>query len=256
MNDCCSGLTKGFLLFSLLVSFSGYANIAIIIDDVGYKASDAELLNLPAEITLSVLPHTPHGKKIAERAFARGQEVMLHLPMESIAGQVLEPGTINANMQPAQILQTLNLALNELPQATGVNNHMGSKLTQMRKPMQVIMQALKERNLFFVDSRTSGRSVAFSVAKEQGLVAHRRHVFLDNQTDKAAILTQLNKVLKLAEKKQTVIAIGHPHPETIAALHEFFQQHSAQSITLTKVSSLMATDNRLAALNSNLHRAD
>lgn len=239
-----------------MLSFASYANIAIIIDDVGYRASDAKLLNLPAEITLSVLPHTPHGKKIAERAFARGQEVMLHLPMESIAGQVLEPGTINATMNKSQILQALDLALSELPQATGVNNHMGSKLTQMQKPMQVIMQALKQRKLFFVDSRTSGQSVAFSVAKEYGVTAYRRHVFLDNQANKGDILKQLNKMLKLAEKKQTVIAIGHPHPETIAALDEFFKQHSAQSITLTKVSSLMAIDNRLAALNSNVHRAD
>lgn len=239
-----------------MLSFSSYANIAIIIDDVGYRASDADLLKLPSEITLSVLPHTPHGKKIAERAFARGQEVMLHLPMESIAGQVLEPGTINAKMDKTQILHTLNQALAELPQVTGVNNHMGSKLTQMQKPMQVIMQALKQRNLFFVDSRTSGQSVAFSVAKEQGVTAYRRHIFLDNQADKAAILVQLNKVLKLAQKKQTVIAIGHPHPETIAALDEFFKLHSAKSITLTKVSLLMSTDNRLAVLNSDTHRAD
>ncbi|MCU4675074.1 divergent polysaccharide deacetylase family protein [Catenovulum sp. 2E275] len=237
-------------------SVLAHAEIAIIIDDVGYNQRDFELLTLPAEVTLSVLPHTPFSKKIAEQAYRRGQEIMLHLPMESISGRVLEPGTIEANMDKAEILNTLDSALAEFPYATGVNNHMGSRLTQLYEPMNVIMQALKMRNLYFVDSRTTSHSIALEVAQKQGVTAYRRHVFLDNVLDEQAIRKQLDLVLKLAEKKQTVIAIGHPHPQTIAALHAFFAENSAKNIELTKVSSLEPASSRYAKLNSNDYKAD
>jgi len=243
-------------LLACIASCSASAQIAIIIDDVGYNARDFKLFDLPPEITLSLLPHTPFSKAIADKAFARGQETMLHLPMESISGKVLEPGTIEAGMDKVKILNTLDTALANFPHVTGVNNHMGSKLTQMYQPMQIIMQSLKQKNLFFVDSRTSGRSVAYEVAKQQGVVAYRRHVFLDNVLDVEAISIQLGKVLKLANKKQIVIAIGHPHPQTIQALQAFFKQNSAESIALTKVSALIPAENRIAGLNSAPTKAD
>lgn len=214
------------------------AEIAIIIDDVGYRDTDRALLTLPPEITLSVLPHTPHGKELADLASARGHEIMLHLPMESVSGQTLEPGTIYSSMSDQQITQTLETAIAQYPQIIGVNNHMGSKLTQMEKPLAAIMRVLKKHNLYFVDSRTSSASQALNVAQQNGVTAYRRHVFLDNEIDQAAIQRQLNKVLRLATKKQTVIAIGHPHPETIAVLQKFFAQYTANAIALQRVSDL------------------
>ncbi|MER2492792.1 divergent polysaccharide deacetylase family protein [Catenovulum sediminis] len=237
-------------------SWNVFADIAIIIDDVGYRATDKALLTLPPEITLSVLPQTPYGKEIARLASARGHEIMLHLPMESVSGENLEPGTILSNMQAHTIVSMLNEALQQLPYAKGVNNHMGSKLTQMQQPMQIIMQTLKEKKLFFVDSRTSSQSRALQIAQQLGVTAYRRHVFLDNEIEQDAINRQLNKVLKMAIKRHTVIAIGHPHPETIAVLQKFFARYPANAIALQKVSQLSPANVQIAAIQSNSHLAD
>ncbi|WP_051480028.1 divergent polysaccharide deacetylase family protein [Catenovulum agarivorans] len=225
------------------------AEIAIIIDDVGYRATDKALLSLPPEITLSILPHTPYGKELADLASARGHEIMLHLPMESLSGRTLEPGTLYSSMTEQQITQTLENAIAQYPQIIGVNNHMGSKLTQMTAPMQAIMRVLKKHNLYFVDSRTSSASQALVVAQQLGVTAYRRHVFLDNEVDEAAIQRQFNKVLHLATKKQTVIAIGHPHPATIAVLQKFFTQYTANAIALQRVSDLAPAQSQLAQLS-------
>lgn len=226
------------------------ADISIIIDDVGYRSSDTRLLNLPAEITLSILPNTPFGKNIANRAVAEGREIMLHLPMESSSGIKQEPGTILSTMTAEQIKQTLKLALDDFPHISGVNNHMGSKLTQLVQPLESIMSVLKQRDLYFVDSRTSKSSQALSVALSHGLTAHRRHVFLDNEIDQVAINRQLNKVLKMATKQQNVIAIGHPHPETIAVLEAFFAKYTANAIMLRRVSELQTKPFQTFASNT------
>ncbi|WP_111976940.1 divergent polysaccharide deacetylase family protein [Algibacillus agarilyticus] len=233
------------LFFAVLVlmcfSPAQAATIAIIIDDVGNSHNDTQVLNLPDEVTISVLPHTPYGRQIAQRASLADREVMLHVPMETLSGYRLGPGAIVSDMSDAAIEQQLLDSLVALPYAVGVNNHMGSKLTQMRKPMQVFMQALKERDLYFVDSRTTKYTLAEQVADETGVTNWRRHVFLDSIQSKAFVRKQLRLLIKTAEKQGFAIAIGHPYPETLAVLLEelpLLEKH----IMISRISHLPQTD--------------
>lgn len=231
-------ITIPAVLFLLFNTVAVQANFALVIDDVGYRASDSDLLNLPNAVTLSILPHTPYGKLIAEKASISGREIMLHLPMENTAGIKHEPGTILSSMSQQQIENNIQAAFLDLPFVAGVNNHMGSKLTKLAEPMGTIMSVLKKHQVYFLDSRTTPSSKAYQVAKAHGVKAYRRHIFLDHQKDPKQIKAQLNKALRLASEFDYIIAIGHPYPETIQVLTEFFKTQQGKALQLKKVSEL------------------
>ena len=125
------------------------ARIAIVIDDIGYRETDEHALLLPGAITYSILPHTPYGKTLAMRANANHKEVLLHIPMEAQNGKKLGPGALTSIMNKAEIYASLNQSLAEVPFAIGINNHMGSYLTQLAEPMAWTMGFLKQHHLLF-----------------------------------------------------------------------------------------------------------
>lgn len=193
--------------------------LSIIIDDIGYNAITARaLIRLTGPISFSVLPQAPHSQELAQLAWMRGRDVMLHVPMATHTGARLDPGGISLAMTPSEITHLLQQHLQHFPQALGVNNHMGSRLTEMSSAMLPVMRALKPHNYYFVDSRTSAESVAYRVARQQGLSAAKRDVFLDNDQNPMAIAQQLEKAVKLAEKNGAALAIGHPYTNTLAVL--------------------------------------
>ncbi|MDN3637416.1 divergent polysaccharide deacetylase family protein [Simiduia curdlanivorans] len=193
--------------------------LAIVIDDIGYHRSSAQkLIALPYELTFSVLPISPYGKELAELAWIRGKEVMLHIPMATQTNAKLDPGGIALNMPPTHITELIATHIASYPQASGINNHMGSRLTELEPAMGAVMQALTAQDLFFIDSRTSAQSVAYDQAKKAGLQTAKRDIFLDNEQSIVAIAMQLEKAVALAEKNGNAVAIGHPYPETYAAL--------------------------------------
>ncbi len=215
--------------------------VAIIIDDLGNKLSwGKRALNLPGPIALSFLPHTPHAKALANKAHAAGKEVMLHLPMESESNHKLGPGGLTLHMTEQKLHQTTRKALESVPHVIGLNNHMGSLLTRHPGAMSWLMDAVKAHGgLFFVDSRTTGSTVASRVAREKQLPTVRRDVFLDNVRSKSAIKKEFNRLLKLAKKQGYAVGIGHPYPVTMRVLKQELARLSASGIRLIPLSQMV-----------------
>ncbi|MBF8250753.1 MAG: yibQ [Deltaproteobacteria bacterium] len=195
--------------------------IAIIIDDLGNsKRVDDEVLAIDAPLTVSVFPLLSDSKNAAEKASSNGMEVMLHLPMEPHDYPNANPGegVLLTSMDDIAIITQLYEDIKSVPGIKGVNNHMGSKFTEDVEKMRIVLMQLKDKGLYFVDSKTSPRSKSDKTAREMGLRAGARDVFLDNQQDEDHIIGQIEELKKIARKHGSAIGIGHPYPVTIAAL--------------------------------------
>jgi polysaccharide deacetylase 2 family uncharacterized protein YibQ len=225
------------------------ANIALIIDDIGNKRQDAQAFELPSEVTFSILPHKPLSTPFSLRAEQQQREVMLHIPMESLTGRAMGPGGISSDMYPNTIKQSLIDALLTVPNAMGVNNHMGSKLTQLTLPMSVTMEFLQKRGLYFVDSRTTRFSKAEFIAKQKGVLSTKRNVFLDHVVSHEHIDKQFQRLLRLAKKHGQAVGIGHPYPQSMQYLRENLPKLASQGIRLVPLSDLLHEQQRLANLS-------
>jgi hypothetical protein len=228
-------------LLSVVSAQEKPARIAIVIDDIGYRDSDKHALLLPGAITYSILPHTPYGKKLAIKANANHKEVLLHIPMEAENGKRLGPGALTSAMNKTEIYASLNKSLAEIPFAIGINNHMGSYLTQLIEPMSWTMSFLKQHHLLFLDSKTSPYSKASIIAERLGVPVNIRHVFLDNQLTEHYINRQFQSLIKHAKNQNMAIAIAHPHPETIQALLRLIPTLQQNNIELVPLSALYST---------------
>lgn len=215
--------------------------IAIIIDDVGDNLHQGlRAVRLPGPIATAFLPHTFYARRLAQVAHHRGKEVMLHLPMEANDGAAAGPGAVTFAMGEDEFLRALEDDLASLPHVIGINNHMGSLLTSDTEHMRWLMQAMRRRgDLFFVDSRTTVSTVAERIAEEQGVPVLRRHVFLDNEPTPAAIGEQFTRLLGLARKQGSAIAIGHPHAATLDFLEQRLPQLAAQGVRIVPVRALL-----------------
>ena len=235
-------LMIGFALFSLLFSLSVHSEeheqaiISIIIDDIGYHATDQQLIDLPGDLTFAVLPNGPKATQLAQYAHQRGKEVMLHMPMQSTLGLAAEVGVLNIDMQEKNVVDGIQQAFAKVPYAVGLNNHQGSLLTRHPGHMSWVMKELRKKGHYFVDSRTSKQSVAEQVANEQGVSTIRRDVFLDHDINEASIKERFNHLVELALKKGHAVAIGHPHPETLAVLKELLPSLAVKGIRLKRIS--------------------
>lgn len=218
------------------------ASLAIIIDDIGYRQTDEAVLSLPQNITLSVLPHTPLGQKLALEGHNNGHEIMLHLPMQALSGNALGPGGLTNDMSEQQVKQEITSAFTNIPFARGANNHMGSLLTQLDKPMLWVMQSLKSKQAYFVDSMTTKYSKASDKAKAVGVPLLQRQVFLDNDLRQHALEKQFQRIIYQAKQQGTLVAIAHPYPETIAYLKANLPRLKENGIDLVHTSDLLATD--------------
>lgn len=215
--------------------------IAIVIDDVGDAlGAGLRVVRLPAPIAAAFLPHTRYAARLAQVAHRRGKEVMLHLPMEANDGAPPGPGAITLGMDEQACLRALANNLAALPHVSGINNHMGSRLTSDESHMRWLMQALRERgNLFFVDSRTTAATVAQKMADEQGVPNLRRNVFLDNDPSPAAIAEQFERLLALARRQGGALAIGHPHAATLDFLERRLPRLAQEGIEVVPVRVLL-----------------
>jgi polysaccharide deacetylase 2 family uncharacterized protein YibQ len=214
--------------------------VSIIVDDLGDRPADRAVLELPPAVALSVLPHTPHGAALARAGAERGHEVLLHLPMEALRPQRPHPGTLTADLDRQTFLQTLFENLASVPGVRGVNNHMGSRLTRQPEAMRWVMAALKAYGgLYYVDSRTTHETVAFQVAGDFGLRRAERDRFLDNVVDRDAIRAELLALVEEARAKGSALAIGHPHPETLAVLAQVLPTLDTLGVRLVPVAELI-----------------
>jgi polysaccharide deacetylase 2 family uncharacterized protein YibQ len=219
-----------------------HANIVIIIDDIGDNLSyGLRAVRLPGAVSCAFLPHTNYAHQLAIAAHKLNKEVMLHLPMESEDERSPGPGALTLAMAQEEFISTFQDDLAAIPYATGVNNHMGSLITQNPEHMSWLMQEInRQGKLFFVDSRTTEATVAQRVAQESGVPNLRRNVFLDNDQRPEAIARQFSHLLALAKRHGSAVAIGHPHPTTLRFLEEQLPHLSEQGIQLVSASQLIA----------------
>lgn len=215
--------------------------VALIIDDMGYDLLQGRrALALPGALTYAFIPRTPHTPALSREAYARGKEIMVHLPMESEDGKPLGPQGLTTRMSQQQLRRAAIEGLAGVPHAVGVNNHMGSLLTRQHDAMTWLMAALAQQGrYYFVDSRTDVRTVAERVAGEHGLPATRRDVFLDNEQDEAYIAGQLAELVALAHAQGNAVGIAHPYPQTLAVLRRELPRLAAQGVGLLPVSRII-----------------
>lgn len=217
------------------------AQVAVIFDDAGGSVEDLEeIIAIGRPVTVAVLPGLRYSKEVAERASAAGLDVFLHLPLEpEDSGRVPGPGSITTAMSDEEIRAAVRAGLATVPGAVGLNNHMGSRGTADERVMRAVLQVVKERDLIFVDSVTSARSVAAPLAEEMGIPAARRHVFLDNVDAPAAIRAALRRLATIALRRGSAIGIGHAQRLTPAVLKEMVAEFERQGIELVPVSVLV-----------------
>ncbi len=225
--------------------FQPKAKIALIIDDLGnHKSAGEAALALPGKVTYAFLPHTPHAWEQATKAHLIDKEVMLHLPMESHHGNRLGKGGLTLEMPKVEFIDTLKESLASVPYAAGINNHMGSLLTRDPTAMRWLMSSIRNDDLFFIDSRTTEKTVAGKVAQKNLIDSASRDIFLDNEEDKEKIRKQFYKLVELAKITGQAIGIGHPYPETVAILAEELPKLEALGVELVPASELTNEGNR------------
>jgi polysaccharide deacetylase 2 family uncharacterized protein YibQ len=219
-----------------------HGQVALIVDDMGNSMEALEaIVGLKEAVTVAVLPYSPLAQETARAAHDNNLEVLLHLPLESLNNHDAATdteGMITAAMSPDEIVQSFETSLARVPYAAGVNNHMGSKFTADAGLMRTLLLPLKEKGLFFVDSRTSAQSVAYKEALRMGVPAVERNIFLDADADRSRIRSRLVELFKLARKKGWALGICHPYPETLEALRTSFSQFADYDLEVVPVSRL------------------
>lgn len=216
--------------------------LAVIVDDCGYDMSSVRtLLNTGLPLNFAVLPYKPYSSDVLEMIKSDGRVAMLHLPMEPMDRSAMSEGssTICTDMSKDKILELTRKAINSLPGVSGVNNHQGSKATADSATMTTVLQELRNQDLFFVDSRTSSKSVARDKAVAMGVPTARNDIFLDNSSDVQAIRKQIYKAMDIAEKNGSAIAICHARPNTAKAWSLYAEEIKNTGIELVPITDLL-----------------
>jgi len=219
---------------------AGPARVALVIDDLGRSLAELdELRRLGVPITYAVLPFEVQTPEVVAALRRRHEEILCHLPMEPRSGGNPGPGALRAGMSPEELRRSTLAAIDAVPGAVGVNNHMGSALSADAGSMSTILGVLAARGLYFLDSRTSAQSVGFRVATALGVPAAERQVFLDDDPKPEAVAAEFQRLLELARAHGAAIAIGHPHPGTLATLAAEVPHAQAQGYRFVVVSALL-----------------
>lgn len=229
----------GALLFCSKVSAS--PRLIIIIDDLGNSFHLGKaVIDLPADVNVAILPHRPYSKKLAEYAYQQGKDVLLHQPMSNHSGKDPGLGNLHEAMNKQQLIKQLLKNIQSVPHTVGINNHMGSALTSNALAMNWLMEGLSQQQLFFVDSRTTGKTLAYRMAQKYQIPTAQRHIFLDNLQDQRYIRKQIEKAISYAKKHGEAFVIGHPYPTTIEVLKQHLAAFPLRNIKISSVSQQMA----------------
>jgi uncharacterized protein len=217
------------------------ARIAIVIDDFGQNIEIAKkFLLLPFPVAISILPYQPHSKEIAELAHQHGKEVLLHCPMEPAGYPKTDPGrgALLVSMSEDTIKQNIRNELDNSPYITGVNNHMGSRMTENADAMKAVLGEVGGRGLFFIDSCTTPGSKAYAIARELKIPSRKRDVFLDHNASPDAVRSQISRLIRKARIEGSALAIGHPRESTLKALQAAVEQFREQGIEVVRAKDL------------------
>lgn len=223
--------------------------MVLVIDDLGPNLLQGQaVLELPGPLTYAVLPFTPHADRLARMAVKLGKEVILHAPMANMANLPLGPGGLYPHLSEQEFKQVLNSSLDSLPQARGLNNHMGSLLTQQEQPMRWVMQVARERDLFFIDSRTTAETQAAIIARDENIPILERKVFLDHEVTAEYVEQQFLHAIEVAQTEGSVVVIGHPYPVTQAYLQQGLPLLDELGIQLVSASAFLMQEADLERL--------
>ncbi|HNR13022.1 MAG TPA: divergent polysaccharide deacetylase family protein [Thermodesulfobacteriota bacterium] len=217
-------------------------SLAIIIDDIGEDiALTRQFLNSGVPLTLAILPDLSYSQESERLAYEAGYEVMLHLPMEPVNLACSNPGpmAIYHDMNKAEVQGIIEHHLKAFTHVNGVNNHMGSRVTRDEEILTWVIEAIRPKGLYFVDSRTSSQSVAYAVAHAMGVPAGRNTVFLDNDHDVASCKTYIEKAISTVKKQGSAIAIGHSRRTTLQAIQEMESRFHEEEIALVFASEVV-----------------
>lgn len=234
-------LRQSAVIFSMIFSVipQVYAGkLAIVIDDIGYRQrEDSAIYTLPPQIAVAIIPAAPYAKQRNQLAYQQGRDILIHLPMQAKNNMKLEPGGIYLGMSQNEVAQRVANAKNIVSYAIGLNNHTGSAATSNAPLMENLMLALRQHHLFFLDSRTIGSSVASKIARQQGIKALDRDIFLDDSDHFHDVQNQFQRAIQYARKQGKAVVIGHPRPNTIKVLQAGLRQ-LPPDIQLVSISSL------------------
>ena len=219
------------------------AYIAVVIDDMGISPNHTkEILSMHIPITSAFLTYGHNLSTLVAQAIEAGHEVIMHTPMEPEGAANLAPDTLKVSMSDDEIKSIFLSMLSKFDgiDVKGINNHMGSLFTESAEKLDVVMSILKEKEMYFLDSKTSKYSQGENVAAMEGVDYIARDVFLDNENDYEKITTQLKKAEKIAHKRGYAVAIGHPKSKTFLALRDWFETLEKKGIKLIHLSEMIA----------------
>ncbi|MDR2052077.1 MAG: divergent polysaccharide deacetylase family protein [Treponema sp.] len=216
--------------------------VALVIDDAGNNLQELEpFLAFPGPLTIAVLPGLPYSAEAARRIRAAGKELFLHQPMEALGGQNPGPGAVYSGMDSAEIRRIIGRNIDEIGPVAGINNHQGSRITMDEKAMETILALCRERDIYFLDSRTTADTAAPEAARRLGMKIGERDVFLDNVQEKAAMVDSLEAGLVRAENRGAAVMIGHTwSPELAPALAELYPSLIERGYVFSTASRLIA----------------
>jgi polysaccharide deacetylase 2 family uncharacterized protein YibQ len=217
------------------------ATLIIVIDDVGYNLSQLKpFLNLPFPLTIAILPEVDHTRQAAERSKAAGKEVILHQPMQALGGANPGPGFIKPGMSAEEIETIVSKNLDSLPEAMGMNNHMGSAMTRDAEGMRIVLDLVKRRGIYYLDSLTAPDTATAALSRELSMPYWERDVFLDNSGDRQSILKAIEDGKKTASSKGAAVLIGHVWSAELAqTLADIYPQLVEQGYSLSTISRFM-----------------
>lgn len=218
----------------------GQKLVAVIIDDAGLdRPRTARALRLPGPLTISFLPYAGELQRQAAEARRRGHELMLHAPMEPLSPfEHPGPDALTTRLSRNELLRRLEVNLARFDGYVGVNNHMGSRMTQSRDAMEPLLEVLRDRGLLFVDSRTIGNTIAGPLADQLGIPGTARDVFIDHDGSGDAVRARLADIERIAERTGKAVAIGHPHDATLESLEQWLPTLAARGFTLAPISAI------------------
>ncbi|MDD5723684.1 MAG: divergent polysaccharide deacetylase family protein [Syntrophales bacterium] len=223
-------------------SAKGGNRVAFVIDDMGYDVSILEeILAIDVPITISILPHLPYSVTVAREAHRSGREVLLHLPMEPYGYPERRPGNgaLLLRMDDNELVNQLEEDIRSVPHISGVNNHMGSRFMEDKEKVTLVLQYLKKKDLFFLDSLTTKDSKGLLVAGRIGLPHAGRDIFLDNDCDFEEAVDILHHIVEKKDLWKTIIIIGHSHESTVRAIGEARSLFRDNDIRIVPLSDLI-----------------
>jgi polysaccharide deacetylase 2 family uncharacterized protein YibQ len=222
---------KPFIVMPEISLPESLPKIAIVMDDMGASKKKAlEVLKINGSITLSILPHQTYSVWTAKEGNRLGHDIILHMPMEASRSLRLGKGGLFTWMSDQEIADTISDNIKSVPHIKGASNHMGSAFTTDKRSMSAVISELKKQRLFFLDSKTSTKTVAYDTAITSGVKVLQRDVFLDDNNDPAAIEVQWNRLMKIAKKKGYAIALAHPRKNTLEFLQKVLKKNGSFAI--------------------------